>query len=70
MYSYEERFDMVVMNAWEIITNNGLGLDDEMSEHYVKAIRDKTANNYFEDISNKEWLYNVLVAMGYEQENY
>lgn len=60
MYTYEERFDMIVVQAGEIITNNWLGVYPEAQEDYIKAIRDAVQNSWYEGITNDEWLDNVL----------
>jgi hypothetical protein len=64
--SYEDRLDMVVTNAWEIWTNNGLGLDDEDCVETEKTVRDAATNVYVEGMDDGEWLDATLARLGAE----
>ncbi len=60
IFTYEQRLEMVALQAWEIITNNGLGLDDYDREHYLKACNDAAANSYYENLTSDSWLNATL----------
>ena len=62
--SYETRRDMIVTNAWETWTKNGLGLDSEDREETTKTVQDAVNNTYFEDISDSDWLAATLKRLG------
>lgn len=66
MYTYEQNKEMVVLQAWEIITNNGLNMDNEEREHYIKACQDAAQNAYYDGLNNEEWLTGTLKILGYE----
>jgi hypothetical protein len=63
--TYEQRLDAVTTAAWETWTKNGLGLDDDEREQTGKSVRDAAANEYVDDISDKDWLDRTLARVGY-----
>jgi hypothetical protein len=63
MQSYEQRRDMIVSNAWETWTKNGLGLDLDASTQTCKTVQDAVNNSYFDDISDGDWLAATLTRL-------
>ena len=64
--NYETRLDMIVTNAWETWTENGLGLDDDMRWQTEKTVQDAANNTYIDDISDIDWLAATLRRLGHE----
>jgi hypothetical protein len=62
--TYETRLDMIVTNAWETWTRNGLGLDSEAREETAKTVQDAANNTYHEGISDSDWLSVTLKRLG------
>jgi hypothetical protein len=63
-FDYEARRDMIVTNAWERWTKNGLGLDAEDREQTTKSVQDAVNNTYTDEISDMDWLAATLNALG------
>jgi len=63
-YSYETSRDMIVAQAWEKWTKNGLGLDSESSEQTTKTVQDAVNNTYFDGIDDLDWLAATLKRLG------
>jgi hypothetical protein len=62
--SYEDRLDMIMTNAWERWTKNGLGLDDDMRHETARSVHDAACNAYVEDVTDAEWLATTLKLLG------
>jgi hypothetical protein len=54
--TYETRIHTIATHAWEIWTNNGLGLDDEARFQTGKSAQDAAANSYQDDMTDQQWL--------------
>ena len=63
MPTYEQRRDMIVTNAWETWTKNGLGLDAEMRAETEKTVADAANNTYYDDITDEAWLAATLARL-------
>ncbi len=61
---YDTRFDLVVTNAWERWTKNGLHLDNDMITETTKTVQDAATNAYVDDMTNKQWLTATLISLG------
>lgn len=70
MLTYEQRCDMIVTNAWETWTKNGLGLDSEDRDRTTKTVQDAVNNTYSDDISDKDWLAATLDRLGLWSEQF
>jgi len=57
---YETMLDTVVMNAWEIWTQNGLDMDNDDRIQTEKHVYDVASNSYYDDISLQEWIDETL----------
>jgi hypothetical protein len=64
MMTLEQRFDTIVVHAWEAWTKNGFGLDDEAREETTKTVRDAVNNEYCDDLTDSEWLAATLKRLG------
>ena len=51
-----ERRDMIVSNAWETWTKNGLNLDTDMRRETEQTAQDAANNTYYDGIDDIEWL--------------
>lgn len=65
-YNYETRRDMIVTNAWETWTKNGLGLDAEMRRETEQTVQDTVNNTYIDGIDDLSWLAATLKRLGHE----
>jgi len=64
--NYETRRDMIVTHAWEIWTNNGLGMDKDDRDQATSAVQDAVNNAYVGFISDQEWLAAALRCLKQE----
>jgi hypothetical protein len=55
MFTFDQRFDSVVLDVFEVWTNNGDGLDYEEREQKLKAIRDAVTNTWIEGYDTDEF---------------
>lgn len=63
MLTYDQRRDMIVTNAWETWTKNGLGLDAEMRAETERTVQDAVNNTYQDDITDEGWLAATLTRL-------
>ena len=64
LMSYDDRRDMIVTHAWEIWTNNGLGMNSDDWQQTEKTVQDAVNNVYYQDITDEAWLDATLNALG------
>jgi hypothetical protein len=57
MNTWENRYDAVVLAAFEIWTKNGLGMGIEEREEAIKSVRDAATNTYIESMDDVTWLH-------------
>jgi hypothetical protein len=63
MNTFEQRLDAIVTYAWEIWTNNGLGLDSEDREETAKTVKDVATNAYLDNMTDTAWLEATLARL-------
>ena len=63
MMNYERRFDMIVTHAWEMWTNNGLGLDRDDRNQTTKTVQDAATNAYVDGKTDVWWLAATMQAL-------
>ena len=56
MLTWEQRYDVIVVHAWETWTGNGLGMDEFMREQTTKTVQDAATNVYCDDMDDMAWL--------------
>jgi hypothetical protein len=52
---YEMRADAIATAIWEISTNNGRGLDEDLWDSHRQNCQAAVANTYIDNISDKDW---------------
>lgn len=60
MMTYEMRRDTIITTAWEIWTNNGLGLDADDRAETEKTVADAVNNEWHADLTDAQWLAATL----------
>lgn len=68
MFSWENRYDAVVVAAFEVWTKNGLGNSFDENEEAIKSCRDAATNTWIEDMHDSEWLAATLARLGHAAE--
>lgn len=68
MMTWEDRYDAVVVAAWERWTKNGLGLDTDDVEQTTKSVRDAATNVWQDGMGDMEWIAATLARLGWEDE--
>jgi hypothetical protein len=63
-YNYDTYVDAVVVNVWEIWTQNGSGMDDNEREQTTKSAQDVVNNVWVDGMTTKEWQNAALDALG------
>ena len=57
---WENRFDAIVVHAWEAWTKNGLGLDQDDIEQTVKTVQDAANNAWLDGMTDCQWLTETM----------
>jgi len=63
MNTWENRYDAVVVAAFETMTKNGLGRDFDECEEAIKQIKDAATNVFTEDMDDATWLIATLARV-------
>jgi hypothetical protein len=63
MDTWENRYDAVVVAAFEAWTKNGLGNTFEENEEAIKTCRDAATNAWIEGMHDGEWLAATLARL-------
>lgn len=61
---YEIYADAIARNIWEISTNNGANLDEDLWDSHRANCDAAVANTYVDDISVDDWQEAALTKVG------
>lgn len=63
---FDRHYDAAVIAVFEVWTKNGLGLDFEEREQYIKSAQDALTNSYTDGITLADWQAEALKRLGAE----